>query len=243
MKDIKKSLQFMLDIAADDSHGYSQYNRTGDPDYDCSSLVAAALIAGGFKVDRDSTTRDLYSQLKSEGFVECVKPWKAGDIHLSVGHHVVMSVDENTIVHASIDENGTIKGKTPGDQTGKEICTRSYYEHRSGWTYHLRYVGGEEKTETNKSALDIVNDSDNLNRTPVASVKCTASVLKVRSWAGRQHSLIKSVPRLFKGDVVQVCDVLVSDDSKGDKWYFIRIPTSSGYRYGFACAQYLKYIG
>ena len=29
------------------------------------------------------------------------------------------------IGHASIDENGTIQGKTPGDQTTKEICTRA----------------------------------------------------------------------------------------------------------------------
>lgn len=31
------------------------------------------------------------------------------------------------IGHASIDENGTIQGKTPGDQTKKEICTREWY--------------------------------------------------------------------------------------------------------------------
>lgn len=31
------------------------------------------------------------------------------------------------IGHASIDENGTIQGKTPGDQTAKEICTRGWY--------------------------------------------------------------------------------------------------------------------
>ena len=31
------------------------------------------------------------------------------------------------IGHASIDENGKIQGRTPGDQTGKEICTRTFY--------------------------------------------------------------------------------------------------------------------
>lgn len=31
------------------------------------------------------------------------------------------------IGHASIDENGKIQGKTPGDQTSKEICTRAFY--------------------------------------------------------------------------------------------------------------------
>lgn len=32
------------------------------------------------------------------------------------------------IGHASIDEIGTIQGKTPGDQTTKEICTRGWYD-------------------------------------------------------------------------------------------------------------------
>lgn len=31
------------------------------------------------------------------------------------------------IAHASIDENKSIKGGTVGDQTGKEVCTRSWY--------------------------------------------------------------------------------------------------------------------
>ena len=36
------------------------------------------------------------------------------------------------IGHASISENGTIKG-TAGDQTGKEVCTRNWYKHSKGW--------------------------------------------------------------------------------------------------------------
>lgn len=37
-------------IADDDSHGYSQSNRNGDPDYDCSSLVYYALKNAGLDV-------------------------------------------------------------------------------------------------------------------------------------------------------------------------------------------------
>lgn len=40
-----------------------------------------------------------------------------------------------TIGHASIDENGTITGRTAGDQTGKEICTRSWYP--KSWDVYL----------------------------------------------------------------------------------------------------------
>lgn len=40
------------------------------------------------------------------------------------------------IGHASIDENRNIKGGSAGDQTGKELCTRSWYT--TGWEYVLR---------------------------------------------------------------------------------------------------------
>lgn len=36
------------------------------------------------------------------------------------------------MAHASISENGTIRG-TAGDQTGKEVCIRSWYKHSKGW--------------------------------------------------------------------------------------------------------------
>lgn len=41
------------------------------------------------------------------------------------------------IVHASIDEKGKAKNGAAGDQTGKEVCTRSWYS--KPWTYMLRY--------------------------------------------------------------------------------------------------------
>lgn len=37
------------------------------------------------------------------------------------------------IGHASIDENGFAKNGTAGDQTGKEVCIRSWYNHTKGW--------------------------------------------------------------------------------------------------------------
>ena len=36
------------------------------------------------------------------------------------------------IGHASISENGTIRG-TAGDQTGREVYTRTWYKHSKGW--------------------------------------------------------------------------------------------------------------
>lgn len=40
------------------------------------------------------------------------------------------------ISHASIDERGKIAGGKAGDQTGKEVCTRSYYS--KGWNVVVR---------------------------------------------------------------------------------------------------------
>ena len=40
------------------------------------------------------------------------------------------------IGHASINELGTVKGGNTGDQTGREVCTREWYN--KGWTVLLR---------------------------------------------------------------------------------------------------------
>lgn len=40
------------------------------------------------------------------------------------------------IGHASIDERGKVAGGNAGDQSGKEVCTRSWYAH--SWAYVLR---------------------------------------------------------------------------------------------------------
>ena len=149
MPDIEKAVKFMEDIANDPAHGYAQDHRNGDPDYDCSSLVGTALNIAGFNVSKGSTTRNLYQQLKNCGFIELPidAPRKRGDVMLSVGHHVVVCTDENNIVHASLNENGGIKNGQSGDQTGKEICIRSYYNHKNSWTYHLRYNSSTPATQ------------------------------------------------------------------------------------------------
>lgn len=166
-KSIEEAVKWMENIARDDSHGYDQAHRNG-PNYDCSSLVGTALSKAGFNVSPSSTTRNLYEQLKKEGFVSCSKPWKRGDIHLSVGHHVVTSIDANNIVHASINEKGTATGGKSGDQTGKEICIRSYYEYPKGWTYHLRYVGANTSSNSGNSSSGsnyyVVRQGDTLTR-------------------------------------------------------------------------------
>lgn len=151
MGNIEKVVSYMVGIANDDTHGYAQDNRY-EPDFDCSSLLAKALIVGGFSVSRFSTTRNIPQQLLNLGWKEVSGKPKRGDVYCTRGKHCVLVVDEKTIVHASINENGkTTNGKT-GDQTGKEICTRSFYTPSYGWEYHLRY---EDKTTNNKPLKEI----------------------------------------------------------------------------------------
>lgn len=140
MPNIMKAVQFMIDTANDDSHGYDQTHRNG-PNYDCSSLVATALHEAGFNVSPYSWTGNLEEQLRKIGFTDCKKPWTAGDIHLNTNHHVCMSINSAQIAQASINEKGTAVGGATGDQTGKEIYIRDYYEYSRGWDVHLRYIG------------------------------------------------------------------------------------------------------
>ena len=157
MCDILKAVDFMIKTANDNTHGYDQAHRN-DPDYDCSSLVATALYYAGFNVSPYSWTGNLETQLRKCGFVDCVKPWKAGDIHLNTRHHVCMSINESKIAQASINENGKATGGKTGDQTGKEIYIRDYYEYSKGWDVHLRYIGTNDTQEGKKSEDVIVNE-------------------------------------------------------------------------------------
>ena len=154
MPNIMKAVQFMIDTAKDDIHGYDQTYRNG-PDYDCSSLVGTALHEAGFNVSPYSWTGNIEKQLRAAGFVDCKAPWKAGDVHLKRNKHVAMSISRSKIIHASINELGMVKGGKTGDQTGKEICIRSYYEYSGGWDVHLRYVGENTKVST-KLSIDTV---------------------------------------------------------------------------------------
>lgn len=152
MGDIANAVELAIRIAEDDSHGYAQDRRNGDPDYDCSSFLSTVLYRSGFPISPNSWTGNMLEQLRKCGFKDCKAPWKAGDIHITPGKHVVMSVSPGDIVHASINELGKATGGKPGDQTGKEICVRSYYD--KPWSYHLRYEG--ESTILSNSQLENV---------------------------------------------------------------------------------------
>lgn len=192
MNKIEKAVAWAEQIAADDRHGYSQVHRNS-PDYDCSSFVGTALANAGFPISIYSTTRNLGEQLENAGFVKCGKPWKRGDIHLAAGHHVTMSVDANRIVHASQSENGGIDGQT-GDQTGKEICVRSYYDLPYENTVHYRYAGAVDKKPHNVIESCVKTEYARSFDRKIAGVYHTNDRYNLRVGAGMNKTVILTLP-------------------------------------------------
>lgn len=161
MLKIEKAVSWAEGIALDNSHGYSQKNRWG-PDYDCSSLVIAALEQAGIPAKSKGAvnTWTMPAVLLELGFRDIIgtidlrtgKGLRRGDILWSPGHTAFYSGDGN-IVHASIDENGTIVGAMKGDQTGREICIRSYYN--KPWTAVFRYDENENEKGTTEKMITV----------------------------------------------------------------------------------------
>lgn len=91
------------------------------------------------------------------------------------------------------------------------------------------------KQSTSKPSGDTtLKDDGVITKTPQWTGKVTADVLNVRSWAGTNNPLIKSWPKLSRGNLVDVCDVVNAAD--GSRWYYIRI---DGRIYGFVHSAYI----
>lgn len=91
---------------------------------------------------------------------------RRGDILLNEKHHTAIYIGDGRIVHASLNEKGTITGGKTGDQTGREITTREYYDRP--WDYVLRYPDSVLADEYTKKAEEIAADDrhgyDQINR-------------------------------------------------------------------------------
>jgi len=148
MGKIENATQWMINLANDNSHGYDQTYRWGERgDYDCSSAVITAWQTAGVPVKSNGATYtgNMRSVFLNSGFSDVTSSivlsngsgLQRGDVLLNASSHTAMSIGSGQIVNASINENGGTTGGAAGDQTGKEICTRSYYNYP--WDYVLRY--------------------------------------------------------------------------------------------------------
>ena len=141
---VENAVQWAINIAKDNSHGYDQTNRWG-PDYDCSSLVYEAFrVGGGFDLPvHTGYTGSMISDFTRVGFKwysgmgNTSNNLMRGDILLDIDAHTEIYIGDEMNVGAHINEFGGIKGGQPGDQTGREISTGNYYS--KPWDGVLRY--------------------------------------------------------------------------------------------------------
>ena len=164
MSKVENYTQQAINIANDNKHGYSQYNRWGNPDYDCSSLVVTVVQNSGIPVKTNGATYtgNMYNAFIKSGFEDVThtvnlttgQGLQRGDILLNTVNHTEIYIGGGQNVGARISETNTIHG-VGGDQTGQEIGVSGYYDYP--WNYVLRYK--ETVTHTpNSSNGNAIND-------------------------------------------------------------------------------------
>lgn len=144
---IENYTRFAEEIAKDNTHGYDQVDRWGNPNFDCSGLVITALEQAGIPVKTlgATTTKNMASRLAEAGMKNVInmislasgKNLKRGDVLLARNKHVVIYRGNGLVVGARLNEYGHVTGGKSGDQTGKEICIHPYYNYP--WTHVFRY--------------------------------------------------------------------------------------------------------
>lgn len=164
MSKAEKATSFMETIAKDDTHGYDQVDRNGPVNYDCSGLVIAAwdYVGVGVKKAGASYTGNMKKAFLSTGFKDVTKDVNLttckgmlrGDVLLSPYHHTAVYCGDKKLVHASSNEFGKATGGKSGDQTGKEICIRSYYNYP--WSCVLRYAEASPLKSVTVIAMEVI---------------------------------------------------------------------------------------
>lgn len=142
---IQSAIQWALEIADDDSFGYSMNvnKRWGNPSYDCSSLVIQAWEEAGIPVKseyRASYTGNMKDAFLATGEFEWIPgdpdpdDLVAGDILLNEVHHTEMYLGDGKKVGAHWDWDDS-----NGDGGGDEINVSDYSSYP--WDGVLRYTG------------------------------------------------------------------------------------------------------
>ena len=141
---IEEAVEWILDITADETHGYSQAYRDG-PDYDCSSLVYHALEKVGIHTsDFTFRTYDMHALLIPAGFsyipwtsLKDVSNLKRGDILWRWEHTEVYIGDGLEVgAHSDTPSAAYPKRSTATGDLGDEISITPFY---AGWTGVFRY--------------------------------------------------------------------------------------------------------
>ena len=80
-----------------------------------------------------------------------------------------------------------------------------------------------------------VKPDGKLERNVIWTGTVIPETLNVRTWAGTNNSLLKSVPKLKSGETVGVCDVINASD--GSLWYYVKLQDKY---YGFVLSTQIK---
>ena len=143
----KDYVKWMIEIASDNTHGYSQARRAGGVDYDCSSFVYFALLNNGMTKEQLSTypftTFSMGSILtgpaagfKEYDYNDVKNDLQEGDILVSnlkgLEHTEVYIGNGMTVGAHAGDQDGR-----PGDSSGNEISIipNSTHESLNGGNY------------------------------------------------------------------------------------------------------------
>lgn len=224
---IESYVKFMENVANDQRHGYSQANRWGTPDYDCSSLVISALEQAGIpaKTKGATYTGNMYNILLACGFKNVTQSialgsgagLQRGDVLLyhkagNVGHTAVYC-GGGKIVHARGQSHGS---PAPGDQ-GSEIAITAYYN--PPWQYVLRYTNASVSTNVGGGYMFSVS----LVRrgSTGASTKLMQTILKGKGYKGKDKKVLEldgvaGTNTIYALEKFQKAEKLIVDGQCGD---------------------------
>lgn len=199
---IEKAVQWAIQTAQDNLHGYSQADRWG-PDYDCSSFVITAYEQAGVRVKEAgaSYTGNMRGAFISCGFVDVTNQVglssgygvQAGDVLLNYAAHTCISIGNGKVANCRTSEGNY----QTGDQSGNEIRIQSYWDGSPNkWNCVLRYKGNQQaatpssgsSTPSNTQKTDTVDHAWKppvLRSSNAYSADCVVlqALLNVHHWA------------------------------------------------------------
>ena len=136
----EKAVENAVSVALDDSHGYDQINRWGNPDTDCSALIIKSYKDAGLTDLKSTYTGNMKLDFLQHGFRNVIYEvnivtgagMKPGDVLLNEVHHTAMYIGNGKIVHATGNELGGVTGGKPGDSLWQIAADKL----GNGWSWY-----------------------------------------------------------------------------------------------------------